>query len=208
MCFSAEASFAASFGLLASSFYFLRKPIRPEFLYLKRIPVFFGIQQFFEGIVWLTHNHPDYHAVSLVARSIFLFFAFFLWPFYIPRALIPLATTNFYKNIQIFFLGMGITVATLLAWLSISQGVSCSIYCYHVRYVFEAPESVIMPLVLYYCITTVLAFFFTGRRAMTICGMLMALSVAVSGYFYTAWFTSVWCFFAALLSSYIFLVKE
>jgi len=206
MCFSAEASFVAGFGLLASSVYFLRKPMGPEYRLLKMVPLFFGIQQICEGIVWITHFNSNYQTIAFMARNAFLFFAFFLWPSYIPRALLPLATTPFYKSIQTFLYGMGVTVGSLLAWLSFKNGVTCMISCHHIEYFFTTPSSVSLPLVLYYCITTVIAFFLTGRKDVVKCGILMAISVLVSAYFYTVWFTSVWCFFAAVLSWYIFLL--
>ena len=153
MCFSAQASFLAGFGLLASSFYFLRKPIKPEYRLLKLVPIFFGIQQICEGIVWLTQLNPHYQTVALVARSAFLFFAFFLWPMYIPRALLPLAITPLYKSIQTFLYGVGATVGGLLAFLSFKNGISCLISCHHIEYFFTTPSSVSLPLIVCYCIT-------------------------------------------------------
>lgn len=206
MCFSAQASFFAGFGLLASSFYFLKKQVASEYKLLKLVPVFFGIQQLCEGVVWITQLDSNYRIIALVARSAFLFFAFFLWPSYIPRALLPLATTELYKSIQTFLYGMGVTVGSLLAWLSFKNGISCLISCHHIEYFFTTPSTVSLPLVFFYCITTVISFFLTGRKNIAKCGILMAVSVLISAYFYTMWFTSVWCFFAALLSWYIFLL--
>ena len=206
MCFSAEASFMAGFGLLGSGIYFLRKPMIPEYRLLKMVPIFFGIQQLCEGVVWLTQLNSNYQTVAYVARGAFLFFAFFLWPLYIPRTLLPLATSSSYKSIQTFLYGMGVTVGSLLAWLSMYNGVSCMISCHHIEYFFTTPSTLTLPLIVYYCITTVVAFFLTGRKELVRFGMLMGLSVLISAYFYTIWFTSVWCFFAAGLSWYIFLL--
>lgn len=205
MCFSAEASFLAGFGLLSSSFYFLRKPIKQEYLFLKIIPLLFGLQQLCEGIVWVTYMNPTYSAVTTFFKYAFLFYAFFLWPMYVPFSLI-FATHGIYKTIQLVLTGVGIAVSGTLAWLSYCYGVNLHVSCNHIEYFFPIAECGTQFLAFLYLITTIGSFFFTHNKKLMYAGLLIGASALMSWYVFTVWFTSVWCFFAAVVSSYIFLL--
>lgn len=205
MCFSAQASFIAGFGLLGSSIYYLRQKMAPQYRLLKLVPLLFGIQQLCEGVVWLTQEDPQYQLTATIFKYFFLFFAFFLWPFYVPTAMFFVAK-NMHQKIQLFLMGLGFATSSILAWLSYTYGVVCRISCHHVEYFFPIREHSLDLLVVFYCIATIGSFFFTDNRRITIAGILIGTSAFVSWYIYTAWFTSVWCFFAAALSGYIFLL--
>src|SRR5689334_14768384 len=85
MCFSAQASFAASATLIAISALCFKKARTFEQKLLAACPLLFGIQQFLEGIVWMTlqrsETHSSLHAVGVYG---FLTFAYMFWPIYVP----------------------------------------------------------------------------------------------------------------------------
>src|SRR5439155_3244888 len=108
MCFSAEASFAASAALLPAGAYCVQAAVRkqPGYLPLALAPVAFGVQQASEGVVWLALDRGD-AALTRLASLAFLFFALAFWPFWISvqaaaaetvpprrRMLIALAAAN------------------------------------------------------------------------------------------------------------------
>jgi hypothetical protein len=80
MCFSAPASLIASGGLVVIGGASLAIAKKEEKI-LAAIPFLFGIQQAFEGIQWL---HLNVGPPSLFAGYGFLFFAFLVWPVYVP----------------------------------------------------------------------------------------------------------------------------
>lgn len=203
MCFSATASFVAGVSLVTTGIYGLHKPHDSRYTMLKTVPLLFGIQQLCEGMVWITQLNESVY--SSFFKYAFLFYAFFLWPFYIPITLVFL-TDGIYKKIQYYSFGVGSAVALILAYLSWMHGVSARISCHHVDYFFNHSESVVYPLVVLYCLTTVGSFFVANNRKLTFLGILLGASVAISAFCYTEWFTSVWCFFAALVSFYIVLL--
>ena len=57
MCFSAEASFGASAILLTIGVISLNKSVNVPQKVLSCIPFIFGVQQFSEGILWLSLYH-------------------------------------------------------------------------------------------------------------------------------------------------------
>src|SRR5665647_3196975 len=71
MCFSVEASFAGGIIISAIGIVTVTKVHKPSQLVFASIPLFFGIQQFAEGFLWLTLPNPDY--VNLQKFSTFLF---------------------------------------------------------------------------------------------------------------------------------------
>jgi hypothetical protein len=60
MCFSAEASFAGGVIISAIGVATIRKIHQPSQLVFGLIPLFFGVQQFCEGFLWLSFQNPDF----------------------------------------------------------------------------------------------------------------------------------------------------
>jgi hypothetical protein len=85
MCFSAEASFAAGAVLLPAGVYCTMAAVRmrPAYLALAVIPVFFSLQQFAEGLVWVGLAREEEGLVRAAALG-FLAFALAVWPFWVP----------------------------------------------------------------------------------------------------------------------------
>lgn len=59
MCFSPEASFVG--GLIISSIGIatIKKVHKPSQIIFASIPLFFGVQQIAEGLLWITLPYPD-----------------------------------------------------------------------------------------------------------------------------------------------------
>lgn len=75
MCFSAEASFGASIALLTIGTLAIRKNKDLNMRLFSCIPILFGIQQFFEGVVWLTQANQSLTLYTQISTYIFLLFA-------------------------------------------------------------------------------------------------------------------------------------
>jgi hypothetical protein len=85
MCLSATVSFTASVLLTAGGATIIVKAMRSNWRYLPigLMPLFAGIQQFSEGFVWIGVNGGD-HATMVWGAMSFIFFTWFMWPFWIP----------------------------------------------------------------------------------------------------------------------------
>ena len=86
MCFSAEASFAASGVLAASSVAISRIPKERSSVPLSTFPAIFAAHQFIEGILWLNHDGVLPDACKTGAVYAYVLIAYVLWPIFVPFA--------------------------------------------------------------------------------------------------------------------------
>lgn len=85
MCFSAEASFTAAAVLVpvgAVTLYgaYVRKP---RYLAIAALPLFFGLQQLFEGLVWVGNAFSSPAMVERYSLA-YMFFTWLAWPVWVP----------------------------------------------------------------------------------------------------------------------------
>ena len=83
MCFSAEASFTAAAVLIPAGVLSMVRADKTDRRYvpIAALPLFFGLQQAFEGMVWMADGN-----VVLVERFSFayMFFSWLAWPIWVP----------------------------------------------------------------------------------------------------------------------------
>jgi hypothetical protein len=197
MCFSATASFAAGGGLIAlggASFVAAKK----EDKIIAAIPLMFGVQQLFEGIQWLYLNNGQ---SSVFAGYAFLFFAFIVWPIYSPAFIYVLDKKNRIHIKKFIFLGIVVALYSVgiavTKTLSIQELGSCVSYDFH--------YSLGWFLTMLYLLAVFGAFFVSSRKILKLFGAAFAFFAIVSWIIYTNNFVSVWCFFAAIVSSVFFI---
>jgi heme/copper-type cytochrome/quinol oxidase subunit 4 len=196
MCFSAPASFIASGGLAAlggASFVVAKK----EDKVLAAIPLLFAIQQLFEGIQWL---HLNTGSSSPLAAYIFLFFAYIVWPIYVPTCVLILDKER--RKIMQWFILLGIIVAAYslitltMQSLEIQKLDACIAYTFNIPFgnFFDIAylSAIFVPLII------------SSREIFRWFGVAVTFFAIISWLFFALAFTSVWCFFAAIVSSMFF----
>ncbi len=200
MCFSAQASFIASVVLSVIGLLSVRKTHYKNLIPFALIPFFFGIQQFFEGIVWLTQNYGLAKDPFLgIGTYGFLFFAFVVWPIWVPLSLWCIEKNKQRKQMLVGLLGIGIIWALYVAnYMIVTQIHTSVVCCDHVQYLvgINYPDWAI----LVYAVPVVLSFFVTTVPYMGLLGLLVSSSLIGSRIIFNASFVSVWCFFAAIIS--------
>ncbi len=213
MCFSAPASFSASIVLVVLGTYAVVEAKKRNKFYLgfALLPLLFGIQQFFEGVVWLSIKN-DHPMITNFFSYGFLFFAWLFWPFWSNFMVYLLHSSPEYKNNN--YLG----VLKILMLLSLVVGliiyipvfvypdlftvvISYSSISYDAKELFPANLLRIM-----YCLLAFLPVFLSKERKIIFFGILLLCAVVISYLLYSYAFTSVWCFFAAILSIYLIYV--
>jgi len=75
---------------------------------------------------------------------------------------------------------------------------------YHIQYNSDFPKSLAMVAFIFYLIATITPLFVSSIKRVHLLGVLMFLSCLVTAIFFTQYLTSVWCFFAALISGVIY----
>ncbi|MBT8412660.1 MAG: hypothetical protein KJP02_12820 [Octadecabacter sp.] len=212
MCFSATASFTLFGALVPLGAYTLAKaPKAPvDWRPFAAFPLAFGLQQGFEGFVWLGLDSGQPDMVAWAARG-FLFFSHFFWLVWVPfssRALEVDPTRRRilgYLTVLSFAYGLSIFAPSFLLrdWLNVELAHLSIDYQTRLIYdgIFERST-----LKLFYAAIILSALFMSSDRRIIIFGVMIMVSLAVTYAFFAYAFISVWCFFAAILSAYMTVV--
>lgn len=203
MCFSATASIASS-ALLATvgtgAALTSRDPRLKAFV---MIPFLFSIQQLTEAMVWISLHQQGFEAsISSLAVKLFVFFAFAIWPFWIPWSIHSLEENPKRKNILKFCLSCGVIVFTYASAALILKAPEARVLNHSLDYRFPDPigwiPSTIQPLL--YFSSTVLPLLVTSHQLARKMGWLILGSLVLAKVIKAETLTSTWCFFSALVS--------
>lgn len=210
MCFSAPVSYSAAVVLLATGVYAVRQArrLQPPYWMWALVPVFFGLQQAFEGRVWQALYAGNASEIVPFALG-FHFFSHFLWLWWLPLCSYIVETGRIRKRLFAGFALFGAFAGSMVysfmlfhpEWMSVVIREHSIIYNFSVPY-RSSIEIPVTPMMLY-GLTIMVPLLFSSHRLIRIFGGLVALSMALASVAFNEAFVSVWCFFAAVLSLYI-----
>lgn len=208
MCFSAEVSFGASAVITTVGALAIKKSTKKEQLLFAMIPLLFGVQQFFEGVLWLALENSQYAQWTSVATFGFLIFAQLIWPVWVPLSTYVLEKDKKRKRIIAVSLTLGVFLFLLLGYRMIVYDVTTQIDQQHIFYTVGHFKSTNWWSGIFYLLPAAFPFVFSSNRHINYLGVLMLLLFVVSKVFYLKYMISVWCMFAAVLSIYIFFILK
>jgi hypothetical protein len=201
MCFSATASFTTAAVTGSAGWACLSRADHWRQVPFAAIPLLFAAQQASEGFIWLSLDHNAAAPVQVFV-SIFLGIALVVWPVWVPAAigLLEAPSRNRWMILSLSIPGI---VCAFYSLLSIRQhpysaSLGASGICYGNNLVF--PE----PILLLYLISACLPGLLSSDRAVRMFGLAVSAGMVISLALYQNSFISVWCFFAALASTAIF----
>ena len=200
MCFSAGASFAGGAIITAVGVMTVRKNSEPSRRLFAAIPLVFGVQQISEGFVWVALQSPGHDLMLTLATYIFLLAAVVLWPFVIPLSMLLMERSPARRRTLWVFLAAGIMTSLYYGTGLLLYNVDPEISSHHIKYSNEFPRHLADVAFAAYLLATLVPLFLSGARRMWILGVFMAASCLVTGIFYKEFLTSIWCFFAAIIS--------
>jgi hypothetical protein len=203
MCFSAPVSFVAAAVLLAVGAVAVRRTRRAAEWAFALIPAWFGVQQLMEGGLWLTLAQPQQACLNTVLTQGFSAFSQVIWPIYIPLAVWLLEPAGWRRSAIGLLALAGAVVSLYLLWYLLRVPAVAQVQGQHIAYIFphfHQPLATALYL-LGACVSPLLSHF----RVVRWFGLLATFSLLTTALAYSQWFISVWCFFAALLSSVILL---
>jgi hypothetical protein len=210
MCFSATASFTAAVLLVPAGIYCARKAtsLVGPYWAIGLLPLLFGVQQALEGLVWLALETQDPQLIRISALG-FMAFSHLFWLFWIPAAAYMLEPPGLKKKVFLALAAFGglygasMYLPLLLQpdWLTVTLLQHSISYEAVLIYDSYLPRIAVRAL---YAAIVLGALLFSSDRNIRIFGILIAISVAVATVFFGYAFISVWCYFAAALSLYIF----
>ena len=202
MCFSASASFIAGTSLCAVGVAALRRTEARTELPLAMIPLLFGVQQLTEGVIWLTFSH-DAPLLKRTMTYLYSGFSHVLWPMYVPFAVGVLEAVHWRKKAIYVFEAAGGAVGLYLLFFIVTRPVVAEVVGSHIVYL--SPHFHLIPMILFYLAATCVSCFFSSHKFVKLFGALALLSYIAAYAAYVVAVTSVWCFFAAILSVLIYL---
>ncbi len=206
MCFSAAGSFVVAGVMAGIGTASLARSAAPHRRMFAAIPLLFAAQQVAEGIVWRTL--PDADQATLLHRSavnVFLAFALVVWPIWSPGSLLSIEREPTRRRVLAVLLRMGILVAVgagvlLVAWQPRARVAVHSI-CY--EYGYSGHTQVLSACMAAYVVPTVVPFFVSTARLSRTIGAMLVVSLITAIVVKREALTSVWCFFAAILSGLV-----
>ncbi len=200
MCFSATASFISGALLVTGGAVTVAKVKEKRELPFALIPVVFGVQQLFEGVVWVSFALPWLNSVT---TFIYTFIAYVFWPIFAPLAILALEKNVVRRKILHFFVFLGIAVGLYLLSFLVSNPVSAEIIQNCIAY--EGPQDYKPAIMVLYLLATCGSCIFSSYRMVNVFGVALGVAFLLAYFFFVFAFSSVWCFFAALLSVVVYL---
>jgi hypothetical protein len=205
MCFSATGSFTVAGLLVGVGAASLSSSASGPHRMYAAVPLIFAAQQAAEGVVWLTIDQLAYARLLSLAVAAFLAVALVLWPVWLPLSLLRIERSAPRRRglAALVVIGSAVAVAStvlLLRWQPVAQ-----IAGHSIRYAYEGepfglPAGISLVI---YAMPTVLPFFFSSASLARSTGTMLLVSLIVAALVQRETLTSVWCFFAAVLSTLV-----
>lgn len=206
MCFSATASFVSTAVLVTAGAVTLSRSTKTPYQYLAFVPILFALQQFSEGFVWLALQHEQFIKYVDIASFGFVFFAWLIWPFYIPFSIYKLESNSNRKKAMRALLVIGVLLSAFLAYALIFIGVDPQISGHSISYKFPADKTIVEAMSLIYLSCTIVPELICSKRRVRILGMSTLILFIVAKIFFSHALLSVWCMFCAISSLIILYV--
>jgi hypothetical protein len=168
---------------------------------LAAIPLGFAAQQAAEGSIWLTIGGGP-RPIQTLSVAVFLGFAFVAWPAWIPLALLAVETDRTRHRILSVFAYLGTAVSLGAAVLMFRWHPFAEVMGRHIRYDYRTGDSWAGHplLLLLYVAPTIVPFYVATSRLSRVIGTTLVVSLLLTFAIERDALTSVWCFFAAILS--------
>ena len=204
MCFSATASFSAAVVLTTIGIIAVKKTTHKRQVLFACIPFMFGVQQFAEGILWLTIPKQDFFVLQKITTYVYLFFAHVLWPLWVPIAIVLLDKINERTFVQKTFVFIGILVSIFSAFCLINFDVKSTIDGHHINYILGYSAIMSNFWIFLYALATIFPPFFSQVKRLWVLGITILISYLITQLFYANYTLSVWCFFSSIISIMIY----
>ena len=127
-----------------------------------------------------------------------------IWPVIMPLSVLFMEDNNKRKKSLWILLVMGVSVSLYYAFCLLFFNVTPQIMDYHIQYNTDFPKPFAKLAFAVYFIATIFPLFVSSIKRTHLLGALLLLSFLVTAIFFRQYLTSVWCFFAALVSVVIF----
>jgi hypothetical protein len=208
MCFSAEVSYTAAAILLPTGAVAIHRAYRKDnrYLAIAALPLFFGLQQLFEGLVWTAANQDNSSSIQTFSLA-YMFFSWLAWPVWVPFStyfLEPCRRRDIYLVFAI--LGGMLGAIQYIPYFAHDGWLAVKFLDHAISYQGTVLFDFIMRREMTYFVylVVILAPLLTSsKRSVNIFGLLLVLVIAITYIFFRYAYISVFCFGGAIMSVYL-----
>lgn len=200
MCFSPSVSFGAGIVLSATGITSISRSQTLPQRVLSVIPLLFAVQQFSEGVVWLSMLYTAWAHWQVMATYIFLVFAQIVWPVYVPFSMLLFEHNKVRKKAIIATLIAGVFLATYIGislYLHTPVAIASS---HHIAYELNFSLAHQWYYGVLYFIPTIVSSLISSQKRLHWLGYLFLGSYLFTRLLFHYYVISVWCFFGAAIS--------
>jgi hypothetical protein len=208
MCFSANASYTAAAILLSTGGVATQRAYQTKrsYLALAVLPVMFGLQQLFEGLVW-TGNTLSSDDMVMRYSTAYMFFSWLAWPVWVPLSVYFLEPCR-RRYVYLLFAILGSMVGALQyfpyfahqGWLVTKFLPNAISYQGTVLFDYIMRRELTYVIYLFVIIIPLLT---ASNWRVQVFGLLVALVAITTYLFFRFAYISVFCFGGAVISLYI-----
>jgi hypothetical protein len=203
VCFSASANFIGSAVLGMIGIATLTEVKHRRELLFAAMPCLFALHQFTEGFVWLGLDHRLPPIVIHDAGAAFVLYAQGLLPFLLPLSVLLIEPTLVRRRRMLGFSILGALLSLYILWGLIAYPLYISAGTDGVVYLNSVSTTTIVAML--YVVATCGALFFSGFRVLVVLAALNLSGLLIVMLVRRYEFTSLWCFYAAMVSAMIYL---
>ena len=198
MCFSAEMNFAASAVIGAVGVATLTHARHPREVLFAAMPLFFALHQFTEGFVWLGLDGVIGETARDNAAFLFLFYAQGLLPILMPLAVFLLEPPGWRRRALGAITAIACVFGAYMIWGVMAFPTTC--YAENGSVVYANTVTETMWTGILYIGVTCGALVLSGFAVVRWFGVLNLIGLTVVMIAKSYAFSSVWCFYAAVIS--------
>jgi hypothetical protein len=174
---------------------------RTEYLAIAALPVVLGLHQIDETFVWWWLQGHVSAGVGHVAMWIYLIFALVILPTLVPILMLLLLKGQRRRRRIIPFLALGVGVSAVLLEAMLVGHPNAKLGTYHLAYTIGLRHGIV--IIGLYIVATCGPLFVTGYRSIMLFGIANLVAVVILALLCASGFTSLWCFYAAVVSAVI-----
>jgi uncharacterized membrane protein len=174
------------------------------------IPLVFATQQAAEGTVWVTMDGDPHAVLHRLAVNLFLGCALVIWPTWLPVSLRAAETNSTRRRVLTALSAFGLLFSACAAVVLMRGQPLAQIAGHSIRYEYGGSGNASQHFfyLVAYVIPVVAPLFVSTTELSRTIGTLLIVSLALTAFTERDTLTSVWCFFAALLSGLIWVAVE
>jgi hypothetical protein len=170
---------------------------RFEYVAIATMPIVLGLHQIDETFVWWwLQGHVD-RSVGVVAMWLYLLFALVALPTIVPVVVYFFTPRSPRRRALAPFIALGVIVSGILLEAMLVGNPHARLGTYHVAYTIGLKHGI--AIIGLYIVATCGPFLASGFRPMQWFGVANLLAVVVLALLCASGFTSLWCFYAALV---------